>query len=134
MQNIEPKRILDLARGFQQKDINSISQAAYELGVTREQIDRLPTPSEYSRKPVLEIQHLKKLDLVRKRLRIELGKIAVQKDLLREGGPIPTAEGYTLRSVAKDGTLLAEDSRTRKAIFVDPLNEDFVSHLESLAA
>lgn len=134
MEKIEQKRVLNLARGFQQGDIITISEAAYELGVTREQIKRAPTKPEYLKKPELEILHLKKLDLIRQRLRVELGKIAVQKNLLREGGPVPTAEGYTLRSVAPDGTLLVEEKGTRKATFIDPLSEDFISHLKSMAA
>ncbi len=134
MQPIDPKRIFVLARGLQKGDVTTISEAAYELGVTLEQIEKTPTKPEYSKKPELEIKHLKKLDLIRQKLRVELGKIAAQKDLLQAGGPIPTAEGYTLRRVTKDGTFFAEDTKTRRATFIDPLNEDFVSHLENLAA
>jgi hypothetical protein len=131
---IEDKDLLALAKGFQQGDLVVIAKATYALKVTLEQIERTPTRREYSRKSDLEVKHLKKLDIVRLRLRIALGKIAAGKKILQQGKPIPTTKGCILRSVKEDGRFLGVNPKTKEEILVDPLSEDFVEHLESQMA
>jgi hypothetical protein len=132
MPSIEPKEILRLAKGVCENDIVIIGEAVYVLQITREQVQRTPTRKEYSKSKPLEVQHLKKMDLLRRSLRIEIGKIAAEKELIAVGEPIPTQEVYLLRSIAADGTFLADSKKTKLVEFVDPLNESFIERVQSV--